>query len=483
MTVPPTDPRPSSAGVVGVSRRLLCGLLVTILGGCAGGTPRGASVVPPTVPEAVESPVETTAVPRAAPGTGVETPTVERPEDASPPPAPETSRAQRTPPHPSPHTAPQTPEATPQTSTPGPRRFVLQLDRGAASEAIEIAVEPGRDAVELGRAVEIGGARLTAERFAARILLRESIEKATFRQPGFPATHLLVQRGGQRSAAWLVPGSPVLGRSISPVAYVELVPAVSPLEFLDLEGTLRAVYRPGPKILVEHRSGGRRDIIPVRVGVPLATSRPGYTLEVVRSFKSFSMDLGSGRPFDDPGGRPNPALEVRVSGPGGPRTAWLFALLPEFSREAEDAVARLRFIDPAAASRGGRADVTVVDSSGGTFAVFASVSGEFHRVDAPLRESVRIGDLELMFATRLENAQVVQRVETGPGGRPAVLVTWEAGGRAGERWVPLGVPQEIHVDRGEAIVARLIDGAPHGGHGLPGGERELPAGHPPVPPR
>jgi hypothetical protein len=343
-------------------------------------------------------------------------------------------------------------------------RLRVRIEPAPGGDAVDVDLAAGGGAeAALDQRLEVEGVAFTLRRFLPELLIQESIEAAPDGAAGFVALHLVIQAGpASKWAGWLVPGSPILGRAVSSLALVEILPAAGIFDLVETEKFLKRLYDPEPKLLFEDRRSGRREILPVRPGETLAPSLPGYTLRVERFLKRFAMDLKTGAAMDHPDGLWNPALEVRIDNRGAARTAWLFSNLPEFSQGGEDRDAALRFVYPLPPPHRQRPLLTLVDADSGPLALFACAGGEYQRLALPELSAVELGELEILAAHRLRSARIVQKTQTGAGGLPAAQIVWSDNGRTEERWLPLGVPQELRAGA-RVFVARLMSSAAGGG--------------------
>jgi hypothetical protein len=258
------------------------------------------------------------------------------------------------------------------------------------------------------------------------------------------------------------------------------LPELSPQDLAWKEAHLRELYTPSPKILVEEKRSGHLRLLPAREKEVLRLDHLDESLEILRMFRSFALDPGSGMPMDRKAGPHNPAVEVRVTRAGRTRTAWLFSNFPEFSREGEDDELILRFVYPGSGQS--RPQVTIIDSSSGPLKFFAGVGGKFESGEIPLTGTTMIGGVRVGIAERIPSARIQQTFLEDIRGTSAVLIAWEKGGLKGERWIPLRVPEELRI--GDALFWVRLRMGTQGVHGMSprgGGEKKSPKVYPGLP--
>lgn len=466
-----------------------------------------SSPVPAAAPEPVPAQVASPAPPAAQPAP--EPPPVEpatpapasSPADAPLPEAPVAATEARSPePPPGPTPAASVPPPAPPAVEPAPGAspdskaaaaslqkppYLLTLEPTGPGAAVDVSISVASlsRAEPLSVQARLGDLELEVSRYAPSVLIQEAVVPALPGRDGFPALQLFVISQENQWQTWLVPGSKLLGNVALPTVLVECLPEQNALELLATESQLSQLAAKGPKLLFESKADGRRLILSASQGSTSRVDFTGHEIQVLRFLNCFGLDSRTGEVVEQSQQPLNPAVEVKISRNGQSRTAWLFSQYPEFSRDGEDEVSLLRFIYPLPEHPHERASLTVIAAAQRGVRAFVGAKGKLYKGELLPGDYVQLGGFSLRLVDQLARATIQQTATEGDQGVPAVLLRWK-GAAPGERWVPLGVPEEIRAP-GVSLVARLRSTAqgPHGAES-PGGPNQgaLPAGHPAIRP-
>ena len=451
-------------------------MLVALTAGCSG-TPGPREAVPPAAPAAPAS-IPAAAAPEAvkpAPAAPEVPPVPAAPPDAvkvEPPKADDLLSV----------AAPEVAKVLPAVS---PFTLLIEPARGAKAIETPILLKDILKEEDLADAVEAQGTKFSFLRFAPSMGIQEKILAAP-EGGGPPALRFSIESEGQASETWLVPGSRILGRASFRSAVVEYIPALAPEEQEKAVALFKQIQTPTRKLLLERKSDGTRMVLSADPGrETVVEGLDDYRIEILKVFNCFAIDPKTGEASDQDARPLNPAAQVKITHAGKSRTTWLFSQLPEFSRDAEDEVAAVRFVWPIEGHPHQRAEILMVDSAGPVLKAFIGLAGQSYQAELPLGKAVSFMELKLNAVERIPASRIEQTAAPKAGGKAAVLLSWEAAGKKEERWIPVGVREEIRI--GEAVFgARLLQGAggkaakAHAGMDAPQEPPSLPAGHPKI---
>lgn len=352
-------------------------------------------------------------------------------------------------------------------------RWAVEVRRPGTDIAARIDIPPGdaKNERELALDATVAGVKVRVLRYAPRMDVREEMAPAG---NGRPAVRVHGRLEARTLDRWLLCGDPVRNRIETEFLALTYRGPLSEAEVEQERKYLRELTRPLPKLIVERRADGGREVHVIEKGSKIQVRDPAMEIEVVRLVNFFGIDQ-RGQVVDrgDPGRRMNPAAELRVRRGASVRTAWLFSLFPQFSKGADDEDFVLHYHCPAEANPHKKLTLVLVDRGPRTLLLVSKGDSVWESEVDPGEKKDILGFL-FSVEERIPSARVLQKAEAAPTGRPAVEVALEKGGTSTRWWVPAGTSERIRLG------AETYDV----GFGPTRSDRKrtpsLPKGHPPI---